>query len=79
MTVTALSVAVALIIGGVELIGILAHKIGIENGPLAAVAVVELEYVGYGIVGLFVVTWVASVAIWKLGRIDERWSAHLVR
>jgi len=28
---------------------------------------------------LFVLTWAGSVAIWKLGRIDERWSAHLTR
>jgi high-affinity nickel-transport protein len=79
MTVTALSVAVALIIGGIELLGLLAEKLGISSGPLAAVADVDLEYVGYGIVVLFVVTWAASVAIWKLGRIDERWSANLSR
>jgi high-affinity nickel-transport protein len=77
LTVTALSVAVALIIGGIELIGLVADKAGIHDGPLAAVANVDLEYVGYGIVVLFVVTWALSVAIWKLGRIDERWSAHL--
>ncbi|GAB3770495.1 HoxN/HupN/NixA family nickel/cobalt transporter [Nocardioides ginsengisegetis] len=79
MTVTALSVAVALIIGGIEIVGLLADKAGVTHGPLAAVAHVDLEYVGYGIVLLFVVTWAASVAIWKLGRIDERWSAHLTR
>lgn len=79
LTVTALSVAVALIIGGIELIGLLADQTGTTTGPLAAVAHVDLEYVGYGIVLLFVVTWVLSVAIWKLGRIDERWSAHLSR
>jgi high-affinity nickel-transport protein len=77
LTVTALSVAVALIIGGIELIGLLADKTGITTGPLAAIADVDLEYVGYGIVLLFVVTWALSVTIWKLGRIDERWSAHL--
>ena len=77
LTVTALSVAVALIIGGIEIIGLLAEKAGITHGPLAAIANVDLDHVGYGIVALFVVTWAASVAIWKLGRIDERWSAHL--
>lgn len=77
ITVTALSVAVALIIGSIELAGLLADKTGITSGPLAAVADIDLEYVGYGIVGLFVVTWALSVTIWKVGRIDERWSAHL--
>jgi high-affinity nickel-transport protein len=79
ITVTALSVAVALIIGVVELVGLLADKIGIESGPLAALGSIDLEYVGYGIVALFVVTWALSVAIWKLGRIEERWSANLSR
>ncbi len=79
ITVTALSVAVALIIGVVELVGLLADKVGIESGPLAALGSIDLEYVGYGIVALFVVTWALSVAIWKLGRIEERWSANLSR
>ena len=77
ITVTALSVAVALIIGGIELIGLLAEKTGITSGPLAALGDLDLEYVGYGIVALFVLTWVFSLAIWKFGRIEERWSADL--
>jgi nickel/cobalt transporter (NiCoT) family protein len=77
ITVTALSVAVALIIGGIEIIGLLSEKAGITTGPLAAIAGVDLEYVGYGIVLLFFVTWALAVTIWKVGRIDERWSAHL--
>ena len=77
ITVTALSVAVALIIGGIELVGLVADKAGITHGPLAAVAHLDLNHVGYGIVALFVVTWVASITIWRVGRIDERWSADL--
>lgn len=79
ITVTALSVAVALIIGGIEIVGLLADKAGITTGPLAAVAHLDLEHVGYGVVVLFVATWALSVTIWKVGRIDERWSAHLSR
>ena len=77
ITVTALSVAVALIIGVIELGGLLADKLGIRSGPLASMGDLDLEFVGYGIVGLFVVTWLLSVAIWRFGRIEERWSANL--
>ena len=77
MTVTALTVAVALIIGVIELVGLLAEKTGIDSGPLAAIGSIDLEYVGYGIVALFLVTWAFSVAVWKVGRIEERWSANL--
>jgi len=77
ITVTALSVAVAMIIGVATIGSMLAERTGIQHGPLAWLARLDLEYVGYGIVVLFVVAWAASVAIWKLGRIEERWSAHL--
>ena len=77
ITVTALSVAVALIIGTIELISILTEKTGIDSGPLAAIANVNLDFVGYAIVALFVLTWVIAVTVWKYGRIEEKWSAGL--
>jgi nickel/cobalt transporter (NiCoT) family protein len=77
ITVTGLSVAVALIIGSIELISILTEKTGITSGPLAAIANLNLDLVGYTIVALFVITWVLAVIIWKYGRIEEKWSASL--
>jgi high-affinity nickel-transport protein len=77
LTVTALSVAVALLIGTIELVSILAEKLGITSGPLAAIASVDLDYVGFGIVGLFVLTWAIALAVWRFGRIEEKWSAKL--
>ena len=77
ITVTSLSVAVALGIGGIELISILVGKAGIESGPLAAIAAVELTYVGYGIVAFFVLAWLVSLGFWRFGRVEEKWSARL--
>jgi high-affinity nickel-transport protein len=77
ITVTGLSVAVALIIGSIELISILTEKIGITSGPLVAIANLNLDLVGYTIVALFVITWLLAVIIWKYGRIEEKWSANL--
>ncbi|WP_410618572.1 HoxN/HupN/NixA family nickel/cobalt transporter [Amycolatopsis sp. cmx-8-4] len=77
LTVTALSVAVALLIGTIELVSILAEKLDITSGPLAAIASVDLDYVGFAIVGLFVLTWVIALAVWRFGRIEEKWSAKL--
>ncbi len=37
----------------------------------------DLNLVGYFIVGLFAVTWMIALAIWHFGRIEERWSARL--
>ena len=77
ITITALSVAVALIIGTVELVGVLVDQANIQSGPLAAIAAIPLDYAGYGIVALFVVSWLVAFAVWKLGRVEEKWSARL--
>jgi high-affinity nickel-transport protein len=77
MTITGLSVAVALIVGTIELISIVADEAGITSGPLASIANLDLNDVGYGIVGLFVLTWLGAVAVWRYGRIEQRWSEHL--
>jgi len=77
MTITALSVFVALVIGVIELVSILADQLGIDSGPLAAVASLDLNFVGFAIVGLFVLTWAVALAIWKLGRVEEKWTARL--
>jgi high-affinity nickel-transport protein len=77
ITITGLSVAVALIIGAIELISILADKLDITRGPLRAIADVDLNYVGYAIVGLFVLTWVVALAAWRLLRIEDRWTAAI--
>jgi high-affinity nickel-transport protein len=78
ITITAVSVAVALIIGSVELISVLADQADITSGPIAAVADIPLDYAGYGIVALFFLAWLIALGIWRYGRIEERWSADLL-
>lgn len=77
LTITSLSVAIALIIGTVELIGVVAVRSHIDSGPLAAIANVNLDYVGYIVVGLFIVSWLVAATVWRFARIEERWSANL--
>jgi high-affinity nickel-transport protein len=67
LTVTTLSVVVALVIGGFELVQVL-----VDRGP-------DLARLGYVVVGLFVVTWIVSGLIWKMRGIEERWTARLER
>ena len=77
ITITALSVAVALVIGVVELLAVLAEKLSLSGGMWDVVAAVDLNTVGYAIAALFVVTWAVALAVWRFGRIEERWSARL--
>jgi nickel/cobalt transporter (NiCoT) family protein len=38
---------------------------------------VDLNVVGFVLVGMFLVTWAVAVTVWRFGHIEERWSAHL--
>ncbi|WP_325096862.1 Nickel transporter NicT [Mycolicibacterium vinylchloridicum] len=74
MTITSISVAVALIVGTIELIGVLADRLHINSGPLAAIANVKLDYAGYAIVALLIISWLIAISVWRFGRIEQRWS-----
>ena len=75
IVITALSVAVALGIGSIELISILVERAGISSGPLAAIGGIDLDAVGYTVVALFVFTWILALGVWRFGHIEERWAA----
>jgi nickel/cobalt transporter (NiCoT) family protein len=77
ITITGLSVMVALVIGGVEIISILTEKLGITSGPLAWIGGLDLNHVGYAIVGMFVLTWVVALLVWRFAHIEARWNADL--
>src|SRR3954447_6172315 len=77
ITITAISVAVALVIGTIELVGVVADRLHVTNGPLATIAGIPLDYAGYGIVALFLLAWAVALLVWRVARIEERWSAHL--
>jgi nickel/cobalt transporter (NiCoT) family protein len=78
ITMTSISIAVALVIGTIELVGVLADKAHITSGPLAAIGGISLDYAGYAIVALFVLAWLVAAIVWRFGRVEERWSADLL-
>jgi high-affinity nickel-transport protein len=73
LTVTVLSVFVALVIGVIVLVGQLTDRLGIKSGPLAFIGSLDLQSVGFMIVGMFVVIWLGALAVWRFGKIEERW------
>jgi high-affinity nickel-transport protein len=76
LTVTSLSVFVALFVGIVELAQILIQIFHLHGGMYDAIANFDfIGKAGYVIVGAFVVAWVSAFAIYKVRRIDERWAA----
>jgi high-affinity nickel-transport protein len=78
ITTTSLSIAVALVIGTIELLQV---SIGLlhPNGRLVDfIARLDFGALGYLIVGLFLMAWGVSVALWKLGAVEERYGWRFV-
>lgn len=75
LTITSLSVFVALFIGVLELAQISIRVFGLRGGPFDSAASFVLSVAGYVIVAAFIITWAAALVIYKVGRVDERWSA----
>lgn len=67
VVVTGLSVAVALLVGGLQLLGVLADRLALHGAFWDAVAGVDLDVVGYGLAGLFVAAWAVALTAWRLG------------
>ena len=77
ITITSLSVIVAVLIGGIELLGLLADKFELTGGVWNLVgAAGDFQYTGYLVVGVFVATWAVSLLIWRYGRIEEKWMSQ---
>jgi high-affinity nickel-transport protein len=77
ITITWLSVVVALVIGTIELMSVLADRLSLTGPPWGFVSGLDLNYVGYAIFGVFALTWIVAVTVWRVGRIEEKWSAGL--
>jgi high-affinity nickel-transport protein len=79
LMITGLSVAVAFIIGTVELLSVVSGQLGWTGGFWGWVAGLDLNVLGFVIVGLFALTWVVSLLIWRYGNIEQKWSAGLLQ
>src|SRR5947208_5993586 len=77
LTITGLSVAVAWVIGTVELLQIAQDRWSLGGPVWDWIAGLNLNVLGFGIVGLFVLTWAVALAVWRFGHIEEKWSAAL--
>jgi high-affinity nickel-transport protein len=77
ITITGLSVVVALAIGTIELSSLIASKLQAQGPFWSWVEAIDINQLGFIILGLFILTWAVALAIWRFGHIEERWSAQI--
>lgn len=75
LTVTIISVMVAWLIGSIELLQVLSTELNLGGGFWGWLNGLDFETIGYGIVAIFVVSWVISMAYWKLNRFEQRYAS----
>src|SRR5262249_16217423 len=73
ITITGLSVFVAFFIGTVELLGLLGQEFGLSGGFWTFMGNFNINKPGYVILPLFLVVWMAALAIWRFGKIEQKW------
>lgn len=73
IVITGLSVSVALFVGGLEITQVIAKQLNLTGGFWDYAASFNLNSAGYIIVGLFAVVWIVALALWRYGKIEERW------
>jgi nickel/cobalt transporter (NiCoT) family protein len=73
LTLTSISVAVAIFIGGLEVLGLVSEKLDLDNGAWAVVRNLNahMDDLGYVVVAIFIVSWICSALLYHFGRYDE--------
>jgi high-affinity nickel-transport protein len=77
LAITGLSVAICLFIGTIEVLGLLPMEVHIHGPFWDFMANFNINTAGFVIVGMFVVTWLGALAIWKYAHVEEKWTAKL--
>ncbi len=73
IVITGLSVAVALYVGGLEILQVISGQLELSGGIWDFVNEFNLNSAGYFIVGAFVVVWSIALILWRFGKIEDRW------
>jgi high-affinity nickel-transport protein len=72
ITITGLSVVVALLIGSVELASLAAQQFSLSGPFWSWISGLDLNTIGFAIVGLFIVTWAIALVAWRVLGIERR-------
>ncbi len=73
IVITALSVAIAVFIGTIELFGLLGQELGLQGAFWGWLSHFNINQAGFVIVGVFVVVWAIALVVWRFGDVERRW------
>ncbi|MEU1920684.1 HoxN/HupN/NixA family nickel/cobalt transporter [Streptomyces albogriseolus] len=74
LAMTGLSIFVAFVVGTIELVSLLAERLGVDGRqPWKLLSGIDLNAIGIAIVATFLVTWIGAVVLWKVRRYDQRY------
>ena len=75
ITITAVSIVVAVVVGGLEVLNLIGDQLGLTDGGgfWGAIGAINDNFgvLGYIIIGIFLAAWIGSVAYYKFMRYDE--------
>jgi high-affinity nickel-transport protein len=74
LVITGLSIAVAFLIGTIEIFGLLSSELHIHGIFWNFMADFNINHAGFAIAGLFVVVWAVALAYWRLGNVEAKWA-----
>ena len=63
----------ALFIGTIEIVGLVAQETNLSGGFWTFLEGFNINRAGFIIVGIFVVTWVVALLVWRFGNIESKW------
>ena len=76
LTITGLSVVVALVIGTIQIVTIVTDRVlGVHTGIWGVIQDLDFQTMGLLMAGLFVGSWLTSLAVWHFGRLSH-WSGE---
>jgi len=74
LIITGLSIAVAFLIGTIEIFGLISSELHIHGSFWDFMANFNINHAGFAIAGLFVVVWAVAITYWKFGKVEARWA-----
>ena len=77
LVITGLSIGAAFIIGTIEILGILTTKFHLNGSFWNLMANFNINLAGFCIAALFVAVWVAALVYWRVGKVEDKWTANV--